>query len=150
MEPESLIWEAPEYQHHHHTNDWFWAVGLVGLGLCVTAVILGNVLFGVLVLLGTIALILQAVKHPRHIEFGIGARGVRIMDTLYPHSTLESFWITDDGLLLIRSQKALMPLLTIPLEDVSREEVRDTLLGFIDEEEMHEPISHKIMDALGF
>jgi hypothetical protein len=150
MEQELLSWEAPEYEHRQHGTDWFWTVGVIGVGICITAIIVGNVLFGILIILGTIALLLQAIKHPRQISFGINRKGIRIGTTLYPYATLDVFWVTDTNILLIRSQKSLMPLLIIPIEGISREEVRDTLLEFLHEEELREPISHRIMESLGF
>jgi hypothetical protein len=150
MDRELLTWEALEHRHRPHGPDWFWAIGVIGLGISVTAIVLGNLLFGILVIIGTVALLLQSLKHPREIEFGITERGIRIGTTLYPYTTLEVFWITEDDLLLIRSTKVFMPLLIIPIEGPAREEVRDALLGFLDEEELHEPLSHKIMEAVGF
>lgn len=153
MEREEFItWRAPEYEYRKRGPDWFWAVGIVGVGLAVTAVVFGNVLFAVLLVIATSALLLQALKRPRVLEFGIGERGIRIDKTLYPYSTLEAFWI-DEGEpshLLVKSEKLLAPLLVIPLGDTDTPRVRETLLEFVYEEKLREPLLQKILELVGF
>lgn len=152
MEEERLTWKVPEYTYREHSPDWFWAVGIVGLGLAVTAVILDNVFFAVLLFVATATLLLQALKRPRMLELGIGERGIRVDKTLYPYTTLETFWISEDEPphLLVRSQKTFLPLLVIPLGNADSMLIRETLLEFILEEELQEPFTQKIMERLGF
>ena len=152
MGQELLTWEASEYEHRERGPDWFWAVGIVGIGLVVTTVILGNVLFAVLLVVAVGALLLQALKRPRVISFGVGERGVRVENTLYPYSTLESFWVKDDAppQLLVKSEKPFAPLLIIPLGDNDPAVVREILLELVAEEELWEPLTQRVLEYLGF
>ena len=93
---------------------------------------------------------------PRIVEYEISRKGVRIADTLYTYSNLESFWIIDeDGYerdrILLKSKKVLVPLIVLPLGDaVDIEEVSEFLSQYLDEEEMAEPLSEHLMHWLGF
>jgi len=76
-------------------------------------------------------------------------------ETLYPYSTLESFWVIDEEIndrILIRSQKVFMPFLILPYEstEINPDDIRDYLLDYIDEEELEEPLSQILMERLGF
>ncbi len=148
-----LEWDAP---HHHHTeknNDWYWAVGIITLTAAALAFIFGEFIFGVMIIVGVFALVVHASKKPRIIHIEINDRGVVIEGTLYPFLALESFWIDaheEPPKLLIKSTKMFMPLLSLQIEGVHREEVRDVLLNYIAETEHHEPLSQKILERFGF
>ncbi|MEX0934825.1 MAG: hypothetical protein WDZ70_00675 [Candidatus Paceibacterota bacterium] len=149
----SFEWQAHEYEHSEKTTDWFWVVGLIAATLAVIAILMQNLLFALLIIIATIALLLLAVRKPRVIRFEINEKGVVVDELLYPFSTLESFWVEDrffKDKLIIKSQKPLMPLLIIPLEGVGPEETRQIMLQFLPEEEQEEPLSHSLMERLGF
>ena len=88
------------------------------------------------------------------VHYKITQRGVVIGNTLYPHSSLDSFWVEemlDEPKLLISSKKMFMPHIVIPIsEEVDRDDLRDYLLDHVDEEEQNEPLSMKLMEYLGF
>lgn len=149
----SLTWKAFEHAEKQRTPDWYWSVGVVGGALALTSILFDNVLFGVFIILGTATLLLQTLRKPRHIEFEVFHKGVRIADKLHLYATLESFWVTStpEPRLLIKSKKRLAPLLVLPLaSEVDIELLEDTLLEFIDEEELHLPVSQIAMEYLGF
>ncbi|MEK7579178.1 MAG: hypothetical protein AAB460_01425 [Patescibacteria group bacterium] len=151
MEP--LIWSALEYEHRERSNDWFWAVGVIALGGAILAIIFGNVLFGVLIIIGALTLVLYVLRHPRHVSFEINTRGVVVDGVLFPYQTLESFWIHEHRIpnkLIVKSQKVFMPYITLPLEGVPASDVRERLLDHISEEEVKESLSEHIMEILGF
>lgn len=144
-------WQTLEYEHKERTPDWFWAVGIIGAAIAATAIILHNTLFGLLIVIATFALIIHTIRAPRVMECEIDNRGVRVAHTLYPYGTLASFWIErDEEKLLLRSQKLIMPLVVIPLRGTNPDAVREYLLEFLEEEELHEPLSQRIMEQLGF
>lgn len=151
-----IIWQALDHIKEKRTDDWFWIVGVIAIGMTVLAIYFGNYLFGLFILLATFTSFLMAHSAPKMVEYEINRKGLRTGDVLYTYSSLESFWIIDeDGFdrdrILFKSNKMFMPLIIVPLGDaVSIEEVRDYLLENLKEEEMHEPISQHIMNALGF
>lgn len=151
MEP--IRWTALEYGARHHGTDWYWALGIIAVAAGATAIILGNILFAMVIIVGALSLALYAARRPQEIEFEINERGIIIDADLYPYKTLESFWIPEEGAprLIVHSKRAFMPQIVIPLgEDVSAGELRELLLDFLDEEEHEESLIEHIAEWLGF
>lgn len=148
-----IEWDAPEHYHGTKDNDWYWGVGIITLTAAALAFIFGNVLFGILIIVGVFALIVHAVKQPEIYHVEINDRGVIIGNVLYPFLTIESFWIDaheEPPKILFKSTKAFMPYIIIHIEGVDREKVREILLNYIAETEHHEPLTKKILERLGF
>ena len=148
-----ISWKALEHSYTKKSADWFWAVGIISVAIAVIGVIIGNLLLSVLILVGAFALVLQSVKIPQEMQYSVGERGIAVGNTLYPYGTLESFWVHDHdetGVLLIKSKKTFVPLISIPIEEVRPVDVRATLLEHPKEEEMNEPVAQQIMERLGF
>jgi hypothetical protein len=153
MEDSSLKWQAPEYHHYQRGADWFWAVGIITISIVVLAFFFDNALFGILILLSAIILIVFVVRTPKDVDYEINKRGIIVDKILHPYFTLESFWIEtreNEPKIILKSKKMVMPFIIIPLHNDSVDEVNSVLCEFLDEKEMHEPASHKIMDYLGF
>ena len=153
MENISLKWQAPEYIHYKRSNDWFWAVGIITICIAILAFIFGNALFGVLIILSAGILIFYVLRVPEDIMYEINNRGIMINKDLHPYLTIESFWIetrTGDPKIILKSKKALMPYIIIPIHDDSVDTVASVLSQILDEKEMQEPSSHKVMEYLGF
>lgn len=148
-------WNAFEYERKHKTVDWFWALGIVAIAGAGAAFILGNILFGILIIIGSFTLALFANRHPDLIQFELNQRGVVIGDTLYPYNTLDSFWVNDthknaDPKLIIKSKKILMPYLIIPLANEDYQAIHDYINEYLKEEEHNESLSHKILELFGY
>ena len=153
MEKLSLTWEAPEYHHYERSPDWFWAVGIIVICVAILAFIYDNALFGILIILSAAILVFYVRREPDLINYEINQRGIVVGKDLYPYPTLESFWIetrTGDPKMILKSKKATLPYIIIPVHDESVDDIGDTLREFIDEKEMQEPTSHKVMEYLGF
>lgn len=152
----TIQWRAHEYEHKEKSADWFWVLGTIAITGIITAIILKNILFAILIVIGTLTLTLYAIRKPNLTHFEINNRGIRIDNLLHPYISLDSFWVTDtkEGTspsLIVKSSKTLMPYIIIPLEDsISPFEIRECLLSYLDEEEYEEPLSYKFMDYLGF
>ncbi len=155
MNQESIKWKDFEYEHRERSVDWFWAVGIAALALAVLAVIYGNVLFAIFVIIGVFTLFMYAVRKPMLIEFELTNRGLRIDNKMYPYAVLHSFYIHHHEhkkrSLIIKSDKTMMPHITIPLPDAdTAEEVHLFLANYLKEEEHQESVSEAIMDYFGF
>jgi hypothetical protein len=151
---QSLFWEAPEHTHIEKSHDWFWALGIIAVAGSVTSIILGNVLFGVVILLGAMVIFLNGNKMPRIIPFEILTRGIRVGDELYPYTTLESYCIDEDNpggpQLIIKSKKLLMHLIIIPLPEEYVDTAERLISPRLPEEHLEEPFSHKLLEYFGF
>ncbi len=149
-----ISWQALEYKQKEKTVDWYWAVGIISLAIIIIAVYTHNILFAVLVLISTAILLSFSINKPKVIDVSINQKGISMGRDMYPFATLESFWVESmpggDEKILLKSSKVLMPLITIPLEEHHHLDVREFLLQYLKEEEMHEPFSNKLMEKLGF
>ncbi len=150
-----LSWRGHEYLHVEKSPDWYWALGLIAIAGAIAALIFNNVLFAVLILFGAFALALFASREPKEVRFALTQRGVRIDDTLHPYQSLASFAIDEITpqhvpKLILEAKSYLTPTLIIPLEHVDADHVHDYLLDYLPEEQHLEPLSHRIMEWLGF
>lgn len=148
-----IEWDAPEHHHTEKNNDWYWGVGIITLTAAALAFIFGNVIFGILIIVGVFALLVHSTRNPDVIHVEINDRGVVVGDIFYPFLTLESFWIDaheHPPQILIKSAKTFMPYISIQIEGVEREAVREVLLKYIAEKEHHEPLAQKILESFGF
>ena len=149
-----IEWDAHEYEHKERSSDWFWAVGIISVSVAVTAVILGNIIFGILVLISAFALSLFANRLPSTIHMIVDEKGVTRSKALYPYSTLKSFWIDMEHphkKIILRSEKMFMPLIVIPLGDnTDVEEIHENISSMLSEEFHSLPFVEKILEYLGF
>jgi hypothetical protein len=155
--PNRILWESLEHEHEGNSDDWYWIVAIVGVGAAVLAIFFNNVLFALFILLAIFTSIMHAHSPKLLREYEINRKGVRIDNTLYPFSSLESFWVIDmedddEDKIFIKSNRTMMPLIVLPYSsaEIDPELLRDYLLEYLDEEELVEPVSQKIMEALGF
>lgn len=145
-----MRWSAEEFEYSEKSIDWFWAVGVVAVGFAILSIFLGNLLFAILIIISAFALSVQAVRKPRLINFEINEEGVIIDKKLYTYNTLESFWIINKEKIIIKSKKAVVPFLIIPLQNINPKTLREYLIKNLKEEEMSEPFGQAVMEKLGF
>ena len=150
----NIEWEAHEYEHKERSSDWFWAVGIISVAIAVVSFILGNVIFGILVIIAAFALSIFANRPPAVVDVSINERGITRGKIHYPYQTLESFWIDTEHpekKIILKSQKMFMPLIVIPLgEGVDIDDLHEVLSQFLKEEYHSLPIIEKLLDYLGF
>lgn len=152
-----IEWRALEHNHREPSNDWFWLVGIFAIAGGILAAYFDNILLAILIVVAGFTAILQGHSKPKVIDFKISRRGVSAGTSLYPYSTLESFWVEDEVInandkIILKSRKFLMPHIILPFDSTKTdpEEIREFLLEYLDEEEMEEPLSQQIMERLGF
>jgi hypothetical protein len=150
----SIYWEAPEHNHIEKTADWYWVLGILAIAASVASIIFDNTLFGILILLAAMTMFITGNKHPRVIPFEVSLRGIRIDTDLYPYATLESFYIDEENhtgpQLLVKSKKLFVPLLILPIPEEYVADIENIVASRIMEEHLEEPLSHKIMEFVGF
>jgi len=149
-----ISWKALAYKRKDKTADWYWAVILIALAIVITSFISHNGLFGILIILSTVILLSFSVVAPKIIDISMNQKGITVEKTFYPFANLASFWVEnydkDNQKILLKSKKIIVPLIIIPLEEHHHLDIREFLLKYLPEVEMHESISKKIMDGLGF
>jgi len=150
-----LEWEVHEYVHTEKSQDWYWALGLIAVAGAVAAIMFNNVLFAIFILIAAFVLALFAARKPDTVHFALTQRGIRVNKVLYPYKNLKSFAVDElspnhTPKLIVESNKILAPHLIIPLEDVNADDVHDFLVDFLPEDDHVEPLTHRVMEWLGF
>lgn len=151
MDP--VQWETVEYFHTEKSTDWFWAVSIVAVASAVTAIIFGNILLAVIIVVGAFALTMYAKRAPKDLIAEINDGGILFGDTYYPYANLESFWVDDNyhyDRLLVKSTKTFMPFIVIPLYGARPDDIRERLRPHLLEDEHHEPVVQQLMEYFGF
>ncbi len=150
----AISWEAPEHHHIEKSGDWYWALGIIAVAGAAAMLVFNNTLFAFVILLGAITMVLVALRPPRLLPFAVMTRGIRIGNDLYTYSNLESFRIDEDAphgpQLLIKSNRLFAPLIIMPLPEEYIDDIEALLLPRLKEEHLEEPLSHRLLEFLGF
>ncbi len=151
-----LKWRSCE---HNHTGDrgqdWFWALGLIAVSVAVASILLGNSLFGMLILLAAVVIGMSTNQKLKESDYVVTIRGITIDNKLYPYKSIVAFFIDeshpDRNILILDVQKPLVPHMIINLpESLDRDELQDFLLDYLPEAELHESPANRVAELLGF
>ncbi|MCA9353168.1 hypothetical protein KC901_03225 [Patescibacteria group bacterium] len=151
----AFSWETPEFEFKEKRKDWYWIVGGVGVALIVISIIMGNYLFAFLIAIGAFLMMNMASREPLSMSVAISEKGVEIHNDMYNYNSLYSFWVTynkkGEPILLLLSDKRISPIVSIVIDDnIDLMELRNYLLQFIEEQEMKESLTDRIIDRIGF
>ena len=152
-ETEKIEWSALEYEEKERSVDWFWALGIIVVAGSVTSLIYGNYFFAILLILSGILLGFFAIKKPEMVSYELNKKGLKIKTRLFPYESMKSFFVqtAPKSMLFVKSSRMFMPILSMPIEDNLAEDIRSLLLSNnVQEEEMKEGPSERIMERLGF
>ena len=122
-QPPLFEWHAKEYSSDEKTGDWYWALGIVAIGLIIVCVLFNDILLGLVVLAAAVAVALQAAKRPRMHRFAITETGVIVDNHLYQYDNMMHFSVleyideTIPPALSIKTKHLLAPHLLIPIID---------------------------------
>lgn len=153
MQTQPIRWHAFEHGHVERGSDWFIALGVAAISIALTSIIVGNTLFGILIIAAAIVWGLTAQTPRQLVEFEISERGIRAGEAFYRFESVVSFWVEEHEsrppLLLIDTTKFMTPNLAIPLENIDPKLVRAYLLEHVDEVPMKESVAQKFLELLG-
>ncbi|QQG37995.1 MAG: hypothetical protein HYS26_00355 [Candidatus Kaiserbacteria bacterium] len=148
-----IRWQAYEHEHIERNRDWFVALGIAAVSIALISALLGNILFGILILVAAVTLAVLAKSPPPLVQFEVSDRGIRVAGTMHKYEEIIAFWVEDHDVhppvLLVDTIKWLSPNLVIPIEGVDHRQVRAFLAERCEEKPMKEPISHKILEFFG-
>ena len=150
-----IEWQTPEYHHDSHDNDWYWIVSIIAGACAVIAILFGNVLFAIIIILATFILLMYTVREAEHITITINTKGVRVKDRLYPYGNIRSFNTKEHwhgNVLILDVEKAFLPIIVLPIDDeaVDVHILHQYLEAFIPEESHHIPFVEILAERLGF
>jgi len=128
-------------------------LGILATSVSVIAILFHNYFFAILVLVAAFTLSLLAKRIPRIVTFTLTSQGLIAGTENYPWSIIATFNIkhntSNSSVLLIDTIKILAPHLSIPIPNHKAEEIRTFLSEYIKEEELHEPLSNKVIEFFG-
>lgn len=143
-------WSFKEYEKYVRGRRWYVVMALLAAALIIYAIVSGNYLFALIVILFGIILFLQDMQEPGKMDFAITDLGVVLGTKYYPYSDLDNFWIIynppEIKTLYFQTKSAIKHRLNIPLVDVNPIDVRDYLNQFLSEDlkQEEEPLSDRI------
>jgi hypothetical protein len=151
-----LEWEGREYDHNPKSSDWYWALGIIAVAGTIAAVLFGNYLLALLVIIAAAALALHAAKEPPLHRFRLVEQGIMIGDELHPFERMISFSILEDiegelpPVISIKNESWLSPHLVIPLAGVDADMIYTYFLQHVDESEHEHSFIDLVAAWLGF
>ncbi|OGG58927.1 hypothetical protein A3C89_03510 [Candidatus Kaiserbacteria bacterium RIFCSPHIGHO2_02_FULL_50_50] len=149
-----IEWDALPHFPHERGDDWYWVLGIVGVSSAIAAFVLGNVLFGILIILGILVIVIYTTLDTHEpITYVISQAGVTVNDVTFPYAKLTSFFIDREHRhgphLLIRKPDGMNELLIIPIPEEHLDDIDETLSYYLPEEHLEEPLSNRILELLG-
>lgn len=154
LELNKIIWLAPEYTYYEKEKSWFVIPAVVALILLITAILLKNYTFAILIPVAFFCFYIYGLKLPKENKFGISHRGFSIDDKIYSYKDLLSFWIFYDPehlkILSIKSKNMFTPLIHAPIHDQNPNEIRNLLIKYLPEIEQEESIIDTLMKKIKY
>ena len=152
MNREIIEWRALEFEPHEKTGDWYWLLGIVSVIGALIAIVFGNTLFAILIIIGGFIIGVYASKHPDTLDCAIDRRGIHINNFSYLFKDIDSFWIDesreDKSKILLTLKNKLSLQVTIPVENVDLDELHEYLSAYVHEEEQNESLTEQVIEWL--
>jgi hypothetical protein len=144
---------ADEKTNHHKTADWYWIAGITAVTILVISALLGDVLFGVVLVLGLITLIMHGRLPDATYPVEISEEGIKIGNKLHTFDQVKSFSIDTDIIphhLIIMSKRNVAPRISVPFAGVDDSEIAGVLASHnVLEEKIPHHAFHKFLHHLG-
>src|SRR3989338_8037322 len=129
-----LEWEVDEYPAHQRSKLWYILAAVIGVALIVYAIATANFLFAVIILMIGVITLLSSFVPPDRVPVLITNTGVVVSDMYYDFQAIKDFSIAYDPPhvknLYFEFHSPWQPLLTVPLDDIDPNEVRELLLPY--------------------
>lgn len=151
----AFSWETIEFEFKEKRKDWYWIVGIIALVLIVIAIILQNYLFAFLIGISGFLMVNLATKQPLSLPVEISQQGIKVYNDLYKYESLYGFWVSynkkEEPILLLLSDRRISPIVSLSIHpEINLMELREYLSEFIDEKEMKESLTDRIIERIGF
>ncbi|NQT50075.1 hypothetical protein HQ571_05250 [Candidatus Kuenenbacteria bacterium] len=131
-------WEFPEYTEKRRSKAWYISVSVILALLILYAVLIGNYLFAIILVLGVFTVVYQYFEAPRSVPVVLAEDGIIIDREFFPYKAIKSFWLIyeppDVKYLYLSFHSNLKRNLPIPLENANPLKIREALLTYLDED----------------
>ena len=148
-------WEALEHRDHPKSPRWFVVLAVATTLLVAFFIIMANYIGSLTTAVAGGLLYYLAQQKPRPVRYRIMVDGVALNNTLYHYRDLEAFNIIyepgEAALVLLRSTRRFVPLVTMEIGEADPMALRDLLLEFLPEDpDVDEPMIDVIARRVGF
>lgn len=127
-------WDFPEFVKHKRGAIWWILGAILGLGLIVWAMIGGNFLFAMMIIIFAFIVIFTNKRESLIVRFQITEDGLRVGSSFYEWKKVKSFWIVykppEIKQLYFQLSGIFPPGLSIPLEKQNPIKIREILLKY--------------------
>ncbi len=128
-------WDAFEFAPAERSKQWYIIAGAVGLFMLLYALFTANFVFALIVVMFAVIMLIQDIKKPEQVKAAVTNLGVVFGQAFYPFDEIKDFSIAynppDVKYLYIGFQSRIKPMLSIPLENVNPNKVREALLPYV-------------------
>jgi len=130
-----VSWEVDEYEKHDRPVRWYIFVSVIAVGLIIYALFTANFLFAVIILMIGIISYLSGFREPRRLSISVTDNGLVVGKRFYPYKDIKNFSVIYEPpevkVLYIDCHSVWHPLLSIPLEQVDPNDVREAMLPYL-------------------
>lgn len=130
-----MSWETWEFPLVERSKRWYIIASIVGLFFMVYALFTANFIFGVIVLMFAVITLLRDLKKPARVPVHITTSGLVFGGDFYTFENIRDFSLTynppDVQNLYVTFHGRFRPMLSIDLEGMNPNEVRQALLPFV-------------------
>lgn len=132
-------WKVMEREHYQHSRQWMLVFGSIALGLLIFAVLTGNYMFALVILIVCFIIVFNEHEEPGKLEFVIGTEGIMLGDKFYDYDEFKSFSVLykpaqDLKALYFDFSSVWRRDLIIPLFDNNPLPIRENLLKYLKED----------------
>lgn len=129
-----VSWETWEYPPHERSKRWYIIISIIGVALLVYSIATANYLFAIIILMTGIIILINGMRQPNRMSVHITDMGIVLGDTFHDYKTIKEFAIVYEPpivkTLYVDFNSVLKPMISIPLEDIDPNLVRQSLLPF--------------------
>jgi hypothetical protein len=148
-------WDSLEFEFKEKTKKWYWISAIVIIIFIIGAILLKNYLFAFLILFGGFLMFVMSTKQPIVLPVEVSEHGVKIHDEMFPYTIIENFWIgenkNNNAVLIIKTNKKITPVISINIDpQINIIQLREYLMEFVEEKEMKEPFTDRLIEKIGF
>ncbi len=129
-------WQFPEFEKHSRTRVWYIVLGVALLFILGYAVWTQDYLVALLSILVALVMLVNDIREPHDLFFGVTESGVIIGNKQIPHGEIERFWFASnkdgDVTLFLDFNNMARPRITIPTDKDQLEDLAEILSIFVE------------------
>lgn len=150
-------WKGQEFEFVPKSETWYITIGILSVGSAAAAFIVGNILFGIILLLAGLTVSLLGSRRPTTHTFKVTNRGIHVGEQVFLFDSIGSFAIDDHTQqgtsatkLHFSLKQGLVRVMTVPLAGADFRAIRTALKNHdVDEVENLDSGVARLADWMG-